>query len=512
MKKIILFLTFLSFSLFAQKAIELKPGGEIFPRVSLTSTTDNSTVGSPTLSQMVYNTNAALADGVGYYFWNGSNWTKLGAGTAGTLPSTAIVLSETATNTPLQTAGFLNSGKAMIPFQGWEKTLDANNEFTNKEAKEDYAYQSNSQLTDYKYWVFWGGLNSSNVFQNNGKYYNFLTNTWTSLPAPPSGFDPRRRHSLTALTDNIIIWGGQSSTASSTALGTGAKLVLNENGAGAWTLLSNTNAPDARFGHSAVPFYDVINGVGNGIIVWGGVNSSNSLLHSGKIWKSSTNWEVNNISTTNDPQSRYLHYAFSTRGRFNLNIWTIMFIWGGQGAGGFLNTGGFYNSNTDSWTAISNSNAPVNDNDVSITHIGTTILVYGGGNNGTGGGGKFWTSSTDTWTNMSSLNAPKLKQHSAVTTSINGVSYMYLWGGYIDDGSATPNDKIWTYDITNDKWLEPADFQTGVTPTTTYKPFITTFGEQIGVYGGNNSGGTFQAVGGVFNPLKLKPYYLFKKQ
>lgn len=84
-------------------------------------------------------------------------------------------------------------------------------------------------------------------------------------------------------------------------------------------------------------------------------------------------------------------------------------------------------------------------------------------------------------------------------------------GGYIDNGNATPNNKVWTYDITNDKWLEPADFQTGVTPNTANKPFMINVVGQIGVYGGMN-GVNFNSIGGVFNPLKLKPYYLFKKQ
>ena len=52
--------------------------GLLIPRVNLTSETDVSTIPSPVNSLLVFNTNAALPDGVGFYFWNGNNkWSKL---------------------------------------------------------------------------------------------------------------------------------------------------------------------------------------------------------------------------------------------------------------------------------------------------------------------------------------------------------------------------------------------------------------------------------------------------
>lgn len=59
--------------------------GLLLPRVSLTSTTDATTIATPATSLLVYNTNAGLtgdnADGVGYYYNAGTSgspsWTKL---------------------------------------------------------------------------------------------------------------------------------------------------------------------------------------------------------------------------------------------------------------------------------------------------------------------------------------------------------------------------------------------------------------------------------------------------
>ncbi len=61
--------------------------GLLIPRVSLTSLTDASTISSPAVSLLVYNSNAALTGGVGYYYNSGTSgspvWTKLVTGGVG---------------------------------------------------------------------------------------------------------------------------------------------------------------------------------------------------------------------------------------------------------------------------------------------------------------------------------------------------------------------------------------------------------------------------------------------
>lgn len=51
--------------------------GLLIPRVSLTSLSDVTTVPSPALSLLVFNTNNALAGGAGFYTWGGSSWVKI---------------------------------------------------------------------------------------------------------------------------------------------------------------------------------------------------------------------------------------------------------------------------------------------------------------------------------------------------------------------------------------------------------------------------------------------------
>jgi hypothetical protein len=51
--------------------------GLLIPRVSLTSTTDVTTIPSPAVSLLVYNTNAAMTGGgVGFWYWNGTQWVQ----------------------------------------------------------------------------------------------------------------------------------------------------------------------------------------------------------------------------------------------------------------------------------------------------------------------------------------------------------------------------------------------------------------------------------------------------
>lgn len=61
--------------------IESTNKGVLFPRVTLTSTTDVATIASPATGLTVYNTASAgtAPNNVtpGYYFWNGTKWTKL---------------------------------------------------------------------------------------------------------------------------------------------------------------------------------------------------------------------------------------------------------------------------------------------------------------------------------------------------------------------------------------------------------------------------------------------------
>lgn len=77
--------------------------GILIPRVSLTSTTDVSTISSPATNLIVMNTNASITNGngTGMYYYNGSKWVYLMAPSNGPGTSGEVLTSQGAGNPPI---------------------------------------------------------------------------------------------------------------------------------------------------------------------------------------------------------------------------------------------------------------------------------------------------------------------------------------------------------------------------------------------------------------------------
>src|SRR5205823_12151356 len=111
-----------------------------------------------------------------------------------------------------------------------------------------------------------------------------------------------------------------------------------------WTATGTTNAPAARYYHTAV-------WTGTRMVVWGGLDNVIGYSNTGGRYNPATDsWTA--TDTTNAPEARYLHTAVWTGSR--------MIVWGGYDSnpGQYLNTGGRYDPSTDSSTATSTPNAP----------------------------------------------------------------------------------------------------------------------------------------------------------
>jgi len=67
--------------------------GMLIPRVALTGTSDVTTIASPAVSLMVYNTATVSDVTPGFYYWNGTAWTTMGGG-ATTSPTYTVGLNE----------------------------------------------------------------------------------------------------------------------------------------------------------------------------------------------------------------------------------------------------------------------------------------------------------------------------------------------------------------------------------------------------------------------------------
>jgi N-acetylneuraminic acid mutarotase len=266
--------------------------------------------------------------------------------------------------------------------------------------------------------IIWGGADSSGI-NNTGARYNPVTNNWTptsTTNAPAPGF-----YTAVWSGSEMIVWGGPNG---------GGKYNPNTN---SWTAISNINAPTLQSGPSAV-------WAGSEMIVWGGSVTCQTFYqcetNTGARYNPTTNsWTA--TSTANAPIGRYGHTA----------VWTgnEMLVWGGINDDGpftiVFNDGGKYNPSTNSWAAISSTNAPSQRTGYTAVWTGGEMIIWGG--NGAGGGNGDWGSLNtggkyspeNGWTATSTTHVTTARDgHTAVWTG----SEMIVWGGDYNDGVAFP--------------------------------------------------------------------------
>jgi len=174
--------------------------------------------------------------------------------------------------------------------------------------------------------IVWGGCTDTfcgGIFSSGGGY-NPVTDSWTAT-STTNAPDARGRHTAVWTDSEMIIWGGTTGPGG-TLFNTGGRY---NPGADSWTATtSTTNAPDARFGHSAV-------WTGSEMIVWGGYAFGPVFNTGGRYNPVTDSWTP--TSTTGAPVARWLHTA----------VWADseqqMIVWGGLNvSGNALNSGGRY--------------------------------------------------------------------------------------------------------------------------------------------------------------------------
>ena len=182
---------------------------------------------------------------------------------------------------------------------------------------------------------------------------------------------------------------------------------------------------------------------GSEMIVWGGDGPGAPLNTGGRYDPATDNWTA--TITTNAPSARYSHTA----------VWTgsEMIVWGGAGncTGGVCNTGGLYNPITNSWTATSTANAPSARLVHTAVWTGSEMIIWGGTDfiNAFNTGGRY-DPITDTWNPTSTASAPAQRyQHTAVWTG----NEMIVWGG-TDNGVSSFFNSGGRYNPGTDSWTD----------------------------------------------------------
>jgi hypothetical protein len=307
------------------------------------------------------------------------------------------------------------------------------------------------------------------------------SNMWSAISTTNQ---PALRANNTAVWTGaeMIVWGGVTFSAAfapDTVLDTGGKY---NPATDSWTATSLTNAPSARWMHTAV-------WTGSEAIIWGGADVNGVPTDTGGKYNPTANsWTT--TSAGGAPTARFLHTA----------VWTgsDMVVWGGFDFSIPLDTGGKYNPTGDSWTATNTTGAPSPRIGHTAVWTGSKMIVWGGitdtGLGSVSGGGTYDPTGGGSWTATSLTNEPSARAgHTAVWTGTE----MIVWGG-LDLTSIAPTDTGGRYSPTSDSWMVTST--TGA-PEARFIHTAVWTGSAMVVWGGSNfPGPDALATGGSYSP------------
>ena len=223
--------------------------------------------------------------------------------------------------------------------------------------------------------ILWGGFTIDGETASGALYVppvpaadppegGWLATSLTNAPALRSG------HAAVWTGTEMLIWGGKNPNAVLRHGGayTPPSGPLLPGQAGTWRTLSNTNAPAARHGHTAV-------WTGTQMLIWGGLGANFDPLRTGALYDPATDsWTA--ITTTAAPTARTGHSA----------VWTgsHMIVFGGSNAeipgspDNLLADGAAYDPAANAWTPLPALGAPAARFHHDSVWTGTELLVFGG--------------------------------------------------------------------------------------------------------------------------------------
>ncbi|MBN2507344.1 MAG: immunoglobulin domain-containing protein, partial [Verrucomicrobia bacterium] len=244
--------------------------------------------------------------------------------------------------------------------------------------------------------LVWGGrahFDWLNHFDTGGRY-DPATDTWRPMSAEGAPA-PRSQMAAVWTGSELLVWGGMANN-----YGAHADGARYDPATDTWTPMAAANAPSARVEPTAI-------WTGTEMIVWGGVLYDPQT----KVWTTYNDGARYNpvtdtwtpMTTEDAPESRTGHTA----------VWTgmRMLVWGGRQLplDAYLNSGGSYDPQTDSWSVLATNMAPGKRAYHAAVWTGSEMLVWGGCDPFPSGWldtGARYDPASDAWTPMTQVNAP----------------------------------------------------------------------------------------------------------
>lgn len=178
----------------------------------------------------------------------------------------------------------------------------------------------------------------------------------------------------------------------------------------------------------------------NKMIIWGGFGTTFVAGDGGIFDRSTNSWRL--MSNLNAPSARYGHKAIWTGQNEVPALNNKLIIWGGRGPNKSLDfetkpSGAIYDLKTDTWQTIETIGAPTHATDASVVWTGSKMIVFGGSSRiddrttTRSNKGGIYDPIKDSWQPIDAgvvLNARS--GHSAVWD--DAAKKMYVWGGTYD--------------------------------------------------------------------------------
>jgi Galactose oxidase, central domain/Kelch motif len=388
--------------------------GLLIPRLTKA---EKEAIGNAATGLMVYQTGP---DSSGFHYYNGSQWIWINPNmvSGAALPASAIVLSETATNNALLTAGYSYNGLLRLPGATVEQTgpAPANTWLSTNTVPAPPAASGHMALFNDSVFYVWGG-NAGTQNPGTGVYkYSPAADRWTSMNT--TGTSPALGTAAVKVGNKWVHWGGY------TYPGLGGPPAV------VYDLVANT-VTNTAIAPTGTGLAGVAATTGNNkAYFFGGYNLNNFsiIVNQGFIYNTQNNtWQI--MSTTDAPAERY--YA----GMVHTN--SHVMVWGGYRSNGTTNTGGLYDTTTNTWTSVSTTNAPTGSIDPIMVWRSPYVYVISGNM------AKRYDPVANIWTNLAA--APTV--FSGNKFAYDGSGKIYIWGGTRVFFAPSPTANGYVYDI-----------------------------------------------------------------